>query len=79
MNEFNFSTLVKKSQNYSPSSLMHNYARQHSNMSFGYTKHGNAYIEITGIRYFYHHWKIIAVSPSSEMVTVFLSRKEVTA
>ena len=73
MNEFNFSTLVKRSQNYSPTSLMHNYARQHPSMSFGYDRYGNAYLEIGGIKYFYHHWRVIAVSPRSEMVTVYLT------
>lgn len=76
MNEFNFSTLVKRSDNYTPASLMHNYARQHLSMSFGYNKYGNAYLEIAGIRYFYNRWKIIAVSPNSQMVTVYLNDLE---
>ena len=79
MNEFNFSTLVKRSQNYSPSSLMHNYARQHPTISFGYSKHGNAYLKIAGIHYFYHHWRVIAVSPRSEMVTVYLNDLELVS
>ena len=72
MKEFNFSTLVKKSDNYTPASLMHNYAKLHPSMHFGYLSCGKPYLDIAGTRYYYDHWKTIAVSPRSEMVTVYL-------
>lgn len=72
MNEFNFSVLMKKSQNYTPSSLMHTYAQQHPSASFCYDLNGKPYLLIANVRYYYKHWRIIAVSPNSEMVTVYL-------
>ena len=73
MSEFNFNMLVKKSQNYSPSSLMHNYAQQHPSTSFGYDKYGQAYLELANVRYFFDHWSTRSISQHSEMVTVFLT------
>lgn len=73
MNGFNFSILVKREENYTPSNLMRDYAKKHPGMIFSYSKYGQAFIEITGIRFFYDHLKIIAVSPQSEMVTVYLT------
>ncbi|MBQ9801919.1 MAG: hypothetical protein IJW51_02470 [Clostridia bacterium] len=73
MNEFNFSVLMKKSQNYTPNGLMLTYAKQHPSTSFGYDKHGRAYLLLANVRYFYNRWRVIAVSPNSEMVTVYLN------
>ena len=74
MNEFNFSMLVKRSQNYTPSSLMHKYAQQHPSTSFGYDKYNKPYLEVANVRYLYDRWRIIAISPNSEMVTVHLTQ-----
>ena len=75
MNEFNFSMLVKKSQKHEPYELIRSYAEQHPGMKVGRTAYGKTYLMITGIKYYYDHTRIIAVSPNSEMATVYLKEK----
>ncbi|MBQ4273476.1 MAG: hypothetical protein IJB94_00705 [Clostridia bacterium] len=73
MKEFNFSTLIKKSDNYTPGELMHAYAKQHYGVGFGFNSYNMPYIKLADVKYYYDRHKTIAISPNSEMVTVYLT------
>ncbi len=72
MKEYNFTLLISKKRNYTPSSLIRDYTRRNALASCARDHFGNTLLLIGGVLYTYDHWEISQYTTGLDRVTVYL-------